>query len=100
MVLNIKLIFLLMIYSIVEALASKAAVINNDLELISQWVHQWKMSFNPELSKQAVEILFSNRKTKTAHPFFNGIISNNINNDHKHLGLILDSKLSFSKTRQ
>ena len=53
------------------------------------------MSFNPEPSKQAVEILFSNRKTKTTHTFLflNGIIVNN----HKHLGLILDSKLSFSK---
>ena len=87
-----------MIYSIVEAPVSTAAVINNDLELINQWAHQWKMSFNPETSKQAVEILFSNRNTKTAHPFlfFNGIIVNKVN-DHKHLGLILDSKLSFSK---
>ena len=57
------------------------------------------MSFNPEPSKQAVKkILFSNRKTKTAHPFlfFNGAIFNKIN-DHKHLGLTLDSKISFSK---
>ena len=81
-----------MIYSIIEAPASTAAVLNNDLELKSQW----KLSFNHETRKQAVEIIFSNRKTKTFHPFlfFNGII---VTNDHKHFGLILDSKLSFSK---
>ena len=87
-----------MIYSIVETPASTAAILNNDLELISQWAHQWKMSFNPGPSKQAVEILFSNRKTKTAHPFLflNGAIVNKVNK-HKHLGLTLGSKLSFSK---
>ena len=87
-----------MVYSIVETPASTAAVLNIDLELISQWAHQWKMSFNPEPSKQAVEILFPNRKTKTAHPFlyFNGAIVIKVN-EHKHLGLILDSKLSFSE---
>ena len=99
--LNLQLIFLLMIYSIVENPASTAAVLKNDLELISQWAHQWKMSFSPEPSKQAVEILFSNRKTKTAHPFlfFNGLIVNKVN-EHNHLGLTLDSKLSFFQTRQ
>ena len=51
MVLNLKSIFLLMI---VLAPASTAAVLNNDLEHISQSVHQWKMSFNPEPRKQAV----------------------------------------------
>ena len=82
-------------FSIVKPLASMAAVLNNDLELISQW----KMSFNPEPSKQAVEILFSNRKTKTAHPFlfFNGAIVNK-DNEHKHLGLTMDSNYHFPST--
>ena len=55
------------------------------------------MSFNPEPSKQAVEILFSQKKIKPAHPplFFHGLIVNKVNH-HKHLGLIIDSKLTFS----
>ena len=27
--------------------------LNNDLQKISEWDYKWKMSFNPDLSKQA-----------------------------------------------
>ena len=87
-----------MIYSVVHNHTLTASVLNHDLEIISQWVHQWKMSFNPEPTKQAVEILFSQKKIKVTHPplFFNGTIVDKVN-EHKHLGLTLDSKLTFSK---
>ena len=87
-----------MIYSVVHNPPLTASAINHDLEIIAQWAHQWKMSFNPEPSKQVVEILFSQKKIKVTHPprFFNGSIVNKVN-DHKHLGLTLDSKLTFSK---
>ena len=86
-----------MIYSVVHNPSLTAAVLNQDLKFIVQWAHQWKMSFNPEPSKQAVEILFFQKKIKPAHPplFFNGLIVNKVNH-HKHLGLILDSKLTLS----
>ena len=32
-----------------------------DLEIINQWAHQWKMSFNPDPNKQATEVLFSRK---------------------------------------
>ena len=54
------------------------------------------MSFNPEPTKQAQEVIFSRKTTKKIHP---KIFSNNIpvskTNSQKHLGLHLDSKLSF-----
>ena len=80
-----------MIYSVVHNSTLTASVLNHDLEIISQWAHQWKMSFNPEASKQAVGILFSQKKIKVTHPplFFNGSIVNKVD-DHKHLGLTLD----------
>ena len=40
-----------------------AEELNNDLVKISRWAYQWKMSFNPDPSKQAQEVIFS-RKTK------------------------------------
>ena len=38
---------------------SSAAELKNDLAKISHWVTQWKMSFNPDPSKQAQEVIFS-----------------------------------------
>ena len=34
---------------------------NSDLRKISMWTYQWKMSFNPDVSKQAREVIFSKR---------------------------------------
>ena len=32
--------------------------LNNDLNKISKWVFQWKMLFNPNPSKQSIEVCF------------------------------------------
>ena len=70
---------------------------NHDLELIRQWAHDWKMSFNPDPQKQAVELIFSKNRIEMNHPEirFNNIPVMKVD-EHKHLGIILDSKLSFS----
>ena len=83
--------------TVVKNSNTAAEDMNHDLELIRQWAHDWRMSFNPDLQKQAVEILFSRKRNKIDHP---GILFNNTPvkkvEEHKHLGLVLDSKLSFS----
>ena len=33
--------------------------LNHDLNIISEWAFNWKMSFNPDLNKQAGEVIFS-----------------------------------------
>ena len=55
------------------------------------------MSFNPDPSKQAQEVLLSNKVTKTNHPniIFNGNTVQKSANQ-KYLGLILDEKLTFN----
>ena len=68
-------------------------------EFISQWAYQWKMGFNPDLNKQANEIIFSRK-----------LVSNNLlnppvkitNNNNiircphkKHLGVVLGSNLNL-----
>ena len=55
------------------------------------------MSFNPDPSKQVQEVLFSNKVTKANHPniMFNGNTVQKSANQ-KHLGLILDEKLTFN----
>ena len=84
------------IVSIVRSLNTMADEFNHDLRLINQWATQWKMSFNPDPSKQAVQVSFSLKLTPHVHPkiyFINNEVT--ITCEHKHLGLILHSKLSF-----
>ena len=72
--------------------------LNKDLENITEWARQWKMLFNPDISKQAIEIIFSRKNKKSVHTplIFNGIPVK-LADDTKHIGMILDSKLSFEK---
>ena len=69
-----------------------------DLETVSNWGYQWKMVFNPDITKQAVEVIFSVKKNKPHHPdlTFNGVPVAREDNT-KHLGAFLDSRLNFSK---
>ena len=54
------------------------------------------MTFNPDLSKQAQELIFSRKTVKIIHP---SITFNTVpvarTTSQKHLGLYLDEKLSF-----
>ena len=87
-----------MLFSIVKDPTISANNLNHDLDTICQWAHQWKMEFNPDPSKQANEVLFSCKKTSPHHPqlIFNGMVVQRVD-EQKHLGLILDSSLSFKK---
>ena len=49
------------LFSVVHDVSTSASDISNDLKLISNWTFQWKMSFNPDPSKQAQEIKFSGK---------------------------------------
>ena len=85
------------LFTTVQDSNTAANDMNHDLELISKWSHDWKMSFNPDPQKQAVELIFSKRKAEANYPV---ILFNNLPVmqvvEHKHLGLVLDSKLSYS----
>ena len=82
-----------MLFSIVNDPVISANNLNHDLKIIQQWAHQWKMEFNPDPTKQASEILFSCKKS-SPRLIFNGTSVAKVN-EQKHLGLILDSKLTF-----
>ena len=53
--------------------------------------------FDPDSLKQAVELIFSTKKTEVDNPviLFNNVPVKKVD-EHKHLGIVLDSKLSFS----
>ena len=55
------------------------------------------MSFNPDLSKQAREVIFSCKSSRVDHPsvtFNNSSVART--SCQKHLGLYLDERLNFS----
>ena len=55
------------LFCVVHNANTTAKQLNNDLVKINRWAYQWKMSFNPDPSKQAQEVIFS-RKTKKRIP--------------------------------
>ena len=85
-------------FSIVKNPEISANDLNHDLDVIHQWSNQWKLEFNPEPTKQATEVLFSCKTSSPNHPqiMFNGTVVAKMN-EQKHLGLSLDSTLSFKK---
>ena len=67
--------------------------INHDLSLIGKWDQNWRTSFNPDPQKQAVELAFSKKRSEKdhLHLFLNDIPVKKVN-DHKYLGIFLDSR--------
>ena len=64
-------IFLMMAHHcfLVNNINESAKQINMDLEKITLWVYQWKMSFHPKISKQDQEVLFLKKNVKIPHAF-------------------------------
>ena len=72
--------------------------LNDDLNRINNWAFQWKMSFNPDPSKQAQEVLFSCKIQKSSQPsliFNNNIVTQSLTQEH--LGMFLDTQLDFQE---
>ena len=85
-------------FSLVQNVNTSTNHLNSDLSKIRNRAFQWKMSFNPNPSKQAQEVIFSRKIQKTCHPtvcFKNKLVKQVPS--QKHLGLILDNKLNFQE---
>ena len=67
-----------------------ANLLNRDLSKMNEWDLQWKMSFNPDPTKRAQEIIFSHKTSTRNHPglmFNNNIV--NLTTIHKHLAVFM-----------
>ena len=88
-------------FSVINDKHSSANKLNQDLTKIDNWAFQWKMSFNPDLSKQVQEVIFSRKLQKSTHltlSFNNNTVTQSIS--QKHLGMLLDTKLDFQRHTQ
>ena len=78
------------------SLAISSSSLNEGLVKMTYWTYQSKMSFNPDITKQAQEIIFFLKENNTIYPslYFNNtpIQPKSV---QKHLGLFLDEKLSY-----
>ena len=83
-------------FSTVQYITASTVSLNNDLTKTSEWAVQWKMNFNPDPSKQAQELLFSQKTSSKPYPSLN-FNDNPVHQVHlqKHLGLFSDPKLTF-----
>ena len=86
------------LFTRVEGIEQTQEKLVKDLKAVTAWAHQWKMVFNPDITKQAIEVIFSVKKKKPEHPelVLNGVPV--ARQEHtKHLGVYLDSGLNFFK---
>ena len=75
-----------------------SAKLGRDFGRVARWTHQWKISFNPDPSEQAVEVHFSRKINPVDTPpvYFNNLAVASCET-HKHLGLLLDERLAFDR---
>ena len=86
------------LFSVVHDVNTSAKELNDDLKKVNDWAFQWKISFNPDPSKQAQELTFSRISKRSTNPplvFNNNNVSQTFS--QKHLGIILDFKLTFEE---
>ena len=86
------------LFATVHSINKATNDLNKDLTKITKWGFQWKMSFNPNISKQAHEIIFPRKRCIAFHPpaTFNKIPVADANSQ-KHLGMKLDKELNFEE---
>ena len=73
------------LFSVINDKHSSTNKLNQDLNRISNSAFQWKMSFNPDPSKPAQEIIFSCKLQKSTHPplsFNNSTITQSVTQKH------------------
>lgn len=81
------------LFEVVDEPDLTAAKLNNDLERINAWTCDWRVTINPGKTKS---MTFSAKRIKPRHPmlYFNNETIEIVSN-HKHLGVILSSNLSW-----
>ena len=86
------------LFSLVHDPNESFAKLGRDFGRVTRWVQQWKMSLNPDPSKQAVEVHFSRKINPVDTPpvYFNNLAVA-VWETHKDLGLLLDKKLAFDR---
>ena len=86
------------LFSLVGDTNESKAKLCRDLGRFAGWAYQWKMSFNPDPSKKAMEVHFSRKinPLDTQPVYFNNLAVGSCET-HKHLDLLLDKRRAFDR---
>ena len=63
------------LFSVVHDVNASTRELNDDPKKINNWAFKWKISFNPDPSKQVQEVTFVRKIKKLPHPF--SVFNNN-----------------------
>ena len=81
------------LFSVVESKDRTANDLNRDLKKARLWAWEWKMKFNTDKTE---EVIFSWKRIRQQHPMLMlGADEVRNKSEHRHLSMILDSKLNF-----
>ena len=84
------------LFSVIHDSQTSANVLNKDLEMIHNWAFQWKLNLTQTLLNKLKKSFLVVKQKKLPYP---PLVFNNTNVTQaiyqKHLGIILDSKLTF-----
>ena len=81
------------LFTVVHDVTQSTNELNDDLEKISYWDDLWKMSYNPDKSKQAHKVIFSCKIQKVNIPVARSSCQ-------KHLDMYLHEKLNFTNRKR
>ena len=79
------------LYVTVDDPASSATVLNDNFNNVQQWANQWLVNFNPDKTRSMV---FTNKKITHPPLYFDNKVVEDVH-QHKHLGLIFNTRLSW-----
>ena len=83
------------LFSLVRDPNESLAKLDRDLGRVVRWAHQWKISFNPDPSKEAVRFIFRRINLEDTPPvYFNNLAV------ASYLGLLLDKRLAFDMLKK
>lgn len=84
------------LFRVVKKLAQSVNHLNNDLAKICTWGSKWKMKLDPDQTKQAKEVIFSQNPQNTNHScliFTHNVVK--LRESQKHVGKSLDFGLDL-----
>ena len=86
------------LFSVVHDIATSSCDLNYDLNRVREWAFHWKMSFNPETSKHAQEVIFTRKRQKKDYSplYFNDSFVKETCTQ-QYLGMLLDFRLDFKE---